>query len=380
MKYFFFLALSCLCATTACTETQKTIRVTVVNPATFDREHEMVEIAWTTVCEKLSLQDGQSVVVHNDASEEIPCQLITEGNEVPVSLIFPVSLAGNGKNEYRITVGKSAHVDPMTYGRLVPERKDDFTWENNRSAFRVYGPALEATGEISNGMDFWAKRTDALVIDRWYKDDLTGIRSYHEDHGEGLDFYKVGRTLGLGMTAPYVNDSLWLGNNFTEYRILDQGPLRIAFELRYKPYNVQGFEVNETRRISLDAYSYLNRIEQIFEADTAEMTLATGIVLHAQTPEDILSDAENGIMACETPTDSINGTIYAGVIRPESFREIRTGHGHLLGISPYHTKTNYVYYAGAGWSKAGFDNFAAWIDFLKQEAIKIKQPLKINVE
>ena len=114
MKYFFFLALSCLCATTACTETQKTIRVTVVNPATFDREHEMVEIAWTTVCEKLSLQDGQSVVVHNDASEEIPCQLITEGNEVPVSLIFPVSLAGNGKNEYRITVGKPAHVDPMT--------------------------------------------------------------------------------------------------------------------------------------------------------------------------------------------------------------------------------------------------------------------------
>ena len=138
--------------------------------------------------------------------------------------------------------------------------------------------------------------------------------------------------------------------------------------------------MNETRRISLDAYSYLNRIEQVFEADTAEMTLATGIVLHAQTPEDILSDAENGIMACETPTDSINGTIYAGVIRPESFREIKTGHGHLLGISPYRTKTNYVYYAGAGWSKAGFDNFAAWIDFLKQEAIKIKQPLKINVE
>jgi len=42
-------------------------------------------------------------------------------------------------------------------GRLVPERKDDFTWENNRSAFRLYGPALKATGEISNGMDFWAE-------------------------------------------------------------------------------------------------------------------------------------------------------------------------------------------------------------------------------
>lgn len=380
MKYSFFLAFCCLFAVAACTKTQETIRVTVENPATFDRDHEMVEIAWATVCEKLSLHDGQTVVVYDDASEEIPSQLITGGNEIPVSLIFPVSLSGNGKAECRITVGEPAYVEPMTYGRFVPERKDDFTWENNRSAFRVYGPALEATGEISNGMDFWAKRTDALVIDRWYKDDLSGVRSYHEDHGEGLDFYKVGRTLGLGMTAPYVDDSLWLGNNFTEYRILDQGPLRIAFELRYKPYNVQGTEVNEMRRISLDAYSYFNRIEQIFEADTAEMILATGIVLHAQTPEAILSDAENGIMASETPTDSINGTIYAGVIRPESFREIKTGAGHLLGIAPYRTKTNYVYYVGAGWSKAGFKHFAAWIDFLQKEALKIKQPLKINVE
>ncbi|WP_436412480.1 DUF4861 family protein [Petrimonas sp.] len=31
------------------------------------------------------------------------------------------------------------------------------------------------------------------------------MASYHRDHGEGLDFYKVGRTLGPGMkqTAPF---------------------------------------------------------------------------------------------------------------------------------------------------------------------------------
>jgi hypothetical protein len=50
-------------------------------------------------------------------------------------------------------------------------------------------------------MDFWAKKTESLIIDKWYKDDLAGVASYHEDHGEGLDFYKVGRTLGLGMTV-----------------------------------------------------------------------------------------------------------------------------------------------------------------------------------
>ena len=26
-------------------------------------------------------------------------------------------------------------------GRFVPERRDDFAWENDRIAFRVYGPA-----------------------------------------------------------------------------------------------------------------------------------------------------------------------------------------------------------------------------------------------
>ncbi len=380
MRYSFFLTVCCLLVCGACTERSKTVTVTVENPTDMNRENEMVEIEWTTVKKKLSLQDKQTVIVSNAASEEIPCQLITEGNEEPVKIIFPVSLAGKEKNEYRITRGHPSTYSPMTYGRFVPERKDDFAWENNRCAFRVYGPALEATGEISNGMDFWAKRTDALVIDKWYKEDLAGIRSYHEDHGEGLDFYKVGRTLGLGMTAPYANDSLCLGNNFTEYRILDHGPLRISFELHYKPYDVQGTEVNETRTISLDAYSHLNKIQQTFSADIADMTLATGIILRSENPETIFSDAPNGIMAYEMPTDSINGTIYTGVIRPESFSEIKTDAGHLLGIAPYQMGTKYVYYAGGGWSKAGFGNFTQWLDLLKQESEKIKQPLTITIK
>ena len=64
-----------------------------------------------------------------------------------------------------------------TFCRFVPERSDDFAWENDRIAFRMYGPALERTGEISSGIDIWAKRTRKPVIERWYY-----RTDYHKDH------------------------------------------------------------------------------------------------------------------------------------------------------------------------------------------------------
>ena len=35
-------------------------------------------------------------------------------------------------------------VKAKVYGRYVPERKDDFAWENEYAAFRMYGPALKS--------------------------------------------------------------------------------------------------------------------------------------------------------------------------------------------------------------------------------------------
>ena len=70
-------------------------------------------------------------------------------------------------------------------------------------AFRIYGQALVPIDGPSNGIDLWYKRTSDLIIDKWYANDLAGIASYHNDNGEGLDDYKVGRTLGAGAMAPY---------------------------------------------------------------------------------------------------------------------------------------------------------------------------------
>ena len=60
-------------------------------------------------------------------------------------------------------------VQPKVYGRYVPERKDDFAWENEFAAWRMYGPALKAENP-SNGVDLWLKASPELIVDSFYAD------------------------------------------------------------------------------------------------------------------------------------------------------------------------------------------------------------------
>ena len=377
-KYLLLFLLSVVVA--ACSSAQKEVVLIVSNPMDIDRFDEIVEIQWPSIQQRLSLSDEDQIIVLDSNKRQVPYQILTEGSEQKTKLIFLASVSANGRSSYTVVKGKPNTFTPLVYGRLVPERKDDFAWENNRVAFRIYGPALEATGEISNGMDFWAKKTDSLVIDKWYKNDLAGIASYHEDHGEGLDFYKVGRTLGMGMTAPMDHDTLCLGHNFIKAEILDQGPLRFTFRLSYKPYPVGHKLVNETRIISLDAFSHLNSITNIFEIDTTSFTIASGIVMPDENPERVSFDPQTGWMAYAAPEDSVNGTVFAGVINPDGFSEVKISQGHLLGLFLYTVGNSFSYYAGGGWSKAGFANMDEWVKYLQIQRSKFINPLRINIE
>lgn len=367
----------------SCSASKSKVTLNISNPGATDRENQMVEVAWRDLQQHLSLTENQTIVVTGSSGAQIPYQLVTNGSDSVETLIFPVTLAAGASETYQIAVGEPETFQPLVYGRLVPERKDDFTWENNRTAFRVYGPALKATGEISNGMDFWAKKTDSLIIDKWYENDLSRVASYHEDHGEGVDFYKVGRTLGLGMTAPVDHDTLCLGHNFVTAEILDNGPLRITFKLSYEPYMAGVHQITETRIISLDAYSLFNKVTNIFETDTTLLTVATGIVMPEENPEANAASTtfgdNTGIIAYETPTNEVNGTIYTAAIHPEGFGIIKVSNGHYLGLNSYLPGNKYSYYAGGGWSKAGFDSFDEWKSFVKEAKANIDLPLIVEI-
>jgi unsaturated rhamnogalacturonyl hydrolase len=116
-------------------------------------------------------------------------------------------------------------IKPRAYARLVPERKDDLAWENDKVAFRVYGPALRDSAEDS-GIDAWTKRVARPVIDKWYADDLKRGISYHKDHGEGLDAYKVGDTRGCGGLGLWIDGKLVTANTYLRGNHLDRSRRR----------------------------------------------------------------------------------------------------------------------------------------------------------
>ena len=90
--------------------------------------------------------------------------------------------------------------------RFVPERADDFVFENNLVAGRFYGEALEGN-PTSPGVDIWVKLPGALVANDWYAHAVEDGGYYHHDHG-GKDCYKVAVSLGGGASVPLIADTL----------------------------------------------------------------------------------------------------------------------------------------------------------------------------
>ena len=364
---------------TSCLDNKAVVDVVVTNPNDTERQQEIVEIDLNEIYDSAKLGKSDNFIVINNLGEQIPYQLISKGDDYPHAVIFAVNLKAYESDTYKIKKGTPEEFNSLVYGRLVPERKDDFTWENNKVAYRLYGPALEKTGEISGGMDIWVKKTGNLIIDKWYKDDLAGIASYHKDHGEGLDFYKVGPTLGLGMTAPYYDDKLWLGKNFTEVNVIEYGPLRFTIELKYAPYMVGDKEVVESRTISLEANKHLNKVTKTFTSSVSNLTLATGLVMSGEGDNSTYSDKNHGIIAYQLPNDANNGVIFTGVINPKGFSDCEIANGHFLGYNNYMSGEPYTYYTGGGWSKYGFDNFDSWISYIQQQRDIINNPIIITI-
>ncbi len=281
-----------------------------------------------------------------------------------ISCFLLITCKTDSKNGSQIS--QTGIDNAKAYARFVPERKDDFAWENDHIAYRMYGPALEADGEISNGIDVWVKSTRALILDKWYKGE-----DYHNDHGEGLDFYKVGTSLGCGGSALLENGILNKSKNFVNWKIIENGPERVRFRLSYAPRKYKGTEISEIKNISLKAGENLNEIKVIYNTGTTHKTIfqsVIGIVKHsgidsAQT----IIDRENGLFAYREPANPKHGSIMVGVIiDPDLIASIKETKIHYLIELKETTRNTFNYYAGAAWTKGlDFTDFNQWIKYLK---------------
>ena len=203
MKKIITLALGAL-ALVSCGK-EDAVKITVENKSSLTRTGEMVEVDWNIVKKNLKHADPQKLVILDEQGQQVPYQLVTYGKSMPEILIFPVTMNAQQKMVFKAKTGTPDQFPDQVKTTFMPERKDDISWENDRVAYRMYGPALEVDSTeamVSGGSDLWVKSTPKLVTQQWYKDDLAGVKSYHTDHGAGLDFYAVGVSLGCGLAAP----------------------------------------------------------------------------------------------------------------------------------------------------------------------------------
>ena len=407
-----FIGLLAMAGLTACHQVKDTLTVTVSNPLAMERTNEIIEIPMNKVVGELGLADTAQVIVLDKEGMEVPYQITYD-----VKLIFPATVAAESSDTYTLQIGTPADVSVKACGRVYPERLDDLAWENDLVGFRAYGPALQARGERGFGYDLFTKReTTEPVLEEMYAmqtseenwakanelrktdpkaaGELIHSFSYHVDHGYGMDCYAVGPTLGAGVAALMINDSILYPWCYKDYEILDNGPLRFTVKLEFHPFTVKGeTTVVETRIITLDTGSHLNRTTVMYSHLQETLPIVTGIVLH-EPDGAIVADAANGYITYVDPTNGPDqGRIFIGAAFPTDVKEAKTvlfseaekkqrnnADGHVLAVSEYEPNGEYVYYWGFAWDRADIQTPEAWNEYMKAFAQKVRTPLEISVK
>lgn len=411
MKKVLFLSVAVfLCLACGSEKTELTVKVT--NPLDFERVGEMVELSMAEISNDLKLTDTASIVVLNKEGEQVPYQVTYDEK-----LIFPAQVAAGAQTVYTIQPGVPTEVAVKACGRVYPERMDDMAWENDLVGFRAYGPVLQQKGERGFGYDLFTKRgTSEPVLEELYANETNAEKwarikelekkdpkaaqelrrkySYHVDHGYGMDCYAVGPTLGAGVAALVQGDSIIYPWCYKNQEILDNGPLRFTVKLEFTPLTVKGDStVVETRIITLDAGSHLNRTAVSYTNLTEAMPIVTGIVLH-EPDGAVVADAAAGYITYVDPTTGPdNGKIFLGAAFPAEVKEAKTvlfskeekkqrnnADGHVLAFSEYEPGAEYVYYWGFGWDRADIKDAAAWNQYMNRFAAQLRQPLKVEVQ
>lgn len=372
---------------------QKAAKIIIIeNPISLDRSLETIEL--TKVF--LGLSDDESLsdfdIREASTKEPVITQYVDKNTDgITDALLFQCSIEKMGRKEYEV-VSKTADTALDTtircYSRFVPERIDDYAWENNKVAFRTYGPTAQKLtednmpgGTLSSGIDAWLKKVEYPVINKWYKKTTDKTGSYHKDTGEGLDNFHVGSSRGVGGIAIKSEGTFYTSKNFTSWKTITNGPIRTSFELSYEDWDANGDLVKEKKLISLDYGSNLSKFEiSVSNVDTASI----GLTLH-ENDGLVTANVSEGWLSYWQPHDGSelgtaivepNGELvgYDNYVTPE------TDGSHLYGYIKASDNV-IVYYAGFGWKESGqFTKQEEWEDYLSKFAKMVRNPLTVTLK
>ena len=258
--------------------------------------------------------------------------------------------------------------------RFVPERSDDFVFENNLVAGRFYGQALEGN-PTSPGIDIWVKLPGKLVADEWYKGFQTeSDEYYHHDHG-GKDCYKVAVSLGGGASAPLIDGDLrFPATNFRSWDIVQEDPDKVTFTLHYPEWEAaEGVKVALDKTVTVVPDTYFCDVEDRYTFTGKDsLVVAAGINLHSalETVErEIALPTSVAVWerASDTTYEPEDGMIGVAVVMPEADYTFITADGtHLVATRRIVSGEPVRYSFGSCWSKGENKTADDWFKLVSQ--------------
>lgn len=365
-------------------------QIVVKNNLDVNRSFETVSVDLASL--EPSEVKGSLVIRDAETKAELVSQQIdSDGDGTMDAILFQPEISANEEKIFEVSFSEASIAKdsiPICYSRFVPERTDDYAWENNRVAFRTYGPTAQKMkedgvkgGTLSSGMDAWLKRVEYSIINKWYEKTTKGKGSYHEDSGEGLDNFHVGVSRGVGGIAKKIDTTYYFSKNFTSWKTLNTGPIRTSFVLNYADWDAAGNKISEEKKISLDYGNNLSKFEITLKGTD---TISAGLTLHEKDGK-IGVNQENGWISYWEP--HFDSELGMGIVVPD---EAMTSHHHYLtnkkdesnlyvAIATKDSKV--VYYAGFGWKKSEqFTTKNEWESYLNDFAKRIKNPLQVTVK
>lgn len=383
-KFSYLLFITCFFS---CKQENRNTIITVKNPLNFERTAEVLEIKTSS----LPIDDAATIGIKNQETDELQVtQLVDlDGDGTMDHILFQPKVAANAVASFEvitITAAAQPKVENLCYSRFVPERTDDYTWENDQVAFRVFGPNAQYRAEnnlpeptLSSGVDAWLKRVEYPIINKWYKNYLAQ-KSYHEDRGEGLDNFHVGTSRGVGGIAVKEGSTYYFSKNYTKWRTITTGPLRTSFYLEYADWDANGKTITESKIITLDLGSNLSKFETNI---TGTASISAGLTLHEKDGE-VVGNKKNGWISYWQPhADSELGT--AIVAAKNTFldfekydvetKDLSNAYAHLKVAA-----NSTSYYAGFTWAKSNqFSSKKEWEAYLNMFSKQINNPLELAI-
>lgn len=251
---------------------------------------------------------------------------------------------------------------PRAAVTLAPYRFNDILWENDRTAHRIYSRDLEkAEPPSTSGIDAWGKSV------RWpYMDRQLRTGDQHTNHGEGLDFYDVGTARGAGGLGVWHDNKLWTSRNWSDVKILKNGPDVAAFSVDYAPWPVDvDRKVWETRTFSLPLGTNFTRMVSTIRSDKpGPLVVGIGISKRKRASGSgvFRKDLAPGRVTFFEPADPQKGSMaIALMVDPKAVVEVRQDFDNYLVLIKVEPGKPFVYYMGAAWDKGlDFHSAAEW--------------------